>query len=632
MNYNTIENKSAILTIGKVSYDMSGISFVDVSTTYDRTPHSILITGSLPSGVTVSYSGNAKTDAGTFKVTAKFTGESMNHELITDKIAYLTINKAPMTGSISIIGTPMYGEVLKANISLYNAGNPTYQWNRGGLAINGATSINYTLAENDIGEEITFTATAVSSCYQGSITSEPTVLINQKQLSIENPTITTSKEYDGNATAVVLPGALIGIVSDDDVTVQASGYYDSSTVETGKTITVSYILEGSDAGNYIQPADYIISTGTITPNIITFDKVSGTGGSDSVYATCGSAMGNATAPTRDGYAFGGYFTESNGEGTQYYTASMESSRNWDLSSSKTLYAYWIRKSFTISFDAQSGTTPEPSTMSVKYGVAYGTLPTTSRNGYSFNGWYTEENGGGTKIEVSTIFDMLEDIQLFADWNVVTGIVAGTVKSATSGQVVSGVTVSVKDNSYYSTTTNSTGYFSFAVPIGPQTLTFSATGYVFSDQSIEVGSTSTNIGEINGSPSLEESEYRFVLTWNATPTDLDSYLKLPNNSSINYSSKTNTTYNATLDLDDTNGYGPETITIKNLGSGNCHYYVHNYSGENNLYSSGAKVSVYSDIGLIYSIEIPTSFVTGLYWDVFSISNNEFTIINSVKSSI
>ena len=74
--------------------------------------------------------------------------------------------------------------------------------------------------------------------------------------------------------------------------------------------------------------------------IITFDKQSGSGGTSSVTATYGSAMPSITVPTRSGYTFGGYYTETNGSGTQYYTASGASARNWDKTSATTLYARW----------------------------------------------------------------------------------------------------------------------------------------------------------------------------------------------------------------------------------------------------------------------------------------------------
>ncbi|NCC24572.1 MAG: IPTL-CTERM sorting domain-containing protein [Deltaproteobacteria bacterium] len=74
--------------------------------------------------------------------------------------------------------------------------------------------------------------------------------------------------------------------------------------------------------------------------IVTFDKQGGTGGSDNATVTYGSAMPNAAAPVRIGYTFAGYYTEAHGEGTQYYTASMTSVRNWDLPENKILYAHW----------------------------------------------------------------------------------------------------------------------------------------------------------------------------------------------------------------------------------------------------------------------------------------------------
>ena len=60
----------------------------------------------------------------------------------------------------------------------------------------------------------------------------------------------------------------------------------------------------------------------------------------SVTATYGSAMPPITPPTRSGYTFGGYYTGTNGSGTQYYTADGSSARTWNLTSATTLYAKW----------------------------------------------------------------------------------------------------------------------------------------------------------------------------------------------------------------------------------------------------------------------------------------------------
>ena len=91
---------------------------------------------------------------------------------------------------------------------------------------------------------------------------------------------------------------------------------------------------------------------TAKQSVITFQKYSGTGGSSSVTATYGSAMPSATAPTKSGYHFDGYWDAANGTGTQYYTSSMASARNWDknTTSGTTLYAKWdqIRTIYYVS--------------------------------------------------------------------------------------------------------------------------------------------------------------------------------------------------------------------------------------------------------------------------------------------
>lgn len=53
--------------------DMSGVSFPNGAFTYDGQEHSIAISGELPAGVTVTYTGNGQVDAGKYTVTASFT-------------------------------------------------------------------------------------------------------------------------------------------------------------------------------------------------------------------------------------------------------------------------------------------------------------------------------------------------------------------------------------------------------------------------------------------------------------------------------------------------------------------------------------------------------------------------------
>ncbi len=98
-----------------------------------------------------------------------------------------------------------------------------------------------------------------------------TGVITKKQLSITDPTITLVKEYDGNTSASVTPGSLIGVVPGENiwVTAHAVASYDNKNVGTDKTITVVYSLSGWDSGHYTKPLDYVVGTGEIQKKQLT---------------------------------------------------------------------------------------------------------------------------------------------------------------------------------------------------------------------------------------------------------------------------------------------------------------------------------------------------------------------------
>ena len=79
--------------VAKAVYDMSGVSLEDATLVYNGTAQNLKITGELPSGVKVSC-GSGYTEAGTYTVTAVFTGNTKNYEEIEPMTATLTIEKA----------------------------------------------------------------------------------------------------------------------------------------------------------------------------------------------------------------------------------------------------------------------------------------------------------------------------------------------------------------------------------------------------------------------------------------------------------------------------------------------------------------------------------------------------------
>ncbi|MEQ9912577.1 YfaP family protein [Pectobacterium polaris] len=125
--------------------------------------------------------------------------------------------------------------------------------------------------------------------------------------------------------------------------------------------------------------------------------------------------------------------------------------------------------------------------------------------------------------------------------------------------------------------------------------------------------------------------RIVLTWGEKPADLDSHLIYPGNH-IYFSHKKGR--DANLDVDDTDSFGPETITIDKKRLGESYIYaVHDYSNGDKanslaLSASSAKVFVYVGSSQVRSYSVPLN-KTGNIWTVFRLNpNGDFEDINAV----
>ena len=219
-----------------------------------------------------------------------------------------------------------------------------------------------------------------------------------------------------------------------------------------------------------------------------------------------------------------------------------------------------------------------------------------------------------------------------------GTVTGIVYSSASGQPeIEGVRVTA-DGSSTSATTNSDGEFTIELPAGTRTLHFAKSGYQFADVTVEVvADETTEVGEdIVGYPVLGANQYRIVLTWGENPRDLDSHLILPSGEDVYYSHKLASDSSANLDWDDTSSYGPETITIDTLNSGNYYYSVKHFSGSGTLGTSGAVVKVYKSSGLWKTYTVSSAPGAGtstkLWWQVFKLSSNgTITAINQLADT-
>ena len=91
---------------------------------------------------------------------------------------------------------------------------------------------------------------------------------------------------------------------------------------------------------------------------------------------------------------------------------------------------YIRCDWTVTFNANGGTTPIP-TKAVTRGETYGTLPTPTRTGYTFAGWFTAATGG-TQVTASSIYSRGSNQTLYAHWTANTYTVTLDKRSGTGG--------------------------------------------------------------------------------------------------------------------------------------------------------------------------------------------------------
>ena len=80
----------------------------------------------------------------------------------------------------------------------------------------------------------------------------------------------------------------------------------------------------------------------------------------------------------------------------------------------TLYVHWVARTYTVTFVKNDGSGDNAGTRTVTYDTKYGSLPTVSRTGYTFVGWFTAASGG-TQITTNTTVKITAAQTLYAHW-------------------------------------------------------------------------------------------------------------------------------------------------------------------------------------------------------------------------
>lgn len=165
--------------------------------------------------------------------------------------------------------------------------------------------------------------------------------------------------------------------------------------------------------------------------------------------------------------------------------------------------------------------------------------------------------------------------------------------------------------------------------------FSKTGFITSIFEIEIISGTLFFNRFSISPKMPLGSIRIVLDWDGSPKDLDAHFVKKDKYHISFRNmKASLDGETILDRDDTNGYGPETITINKIdGDAHYYYFICDYSNRNSkqsndLSKSKACVKIYGGGDQLLEVyHIPLN-QTGIYWNVFDILEDTIAINNSV----
>lgn len=217
-------------------------------------------------------------------------------------------------------------------------------------------------------------------------------------------------------------------------------------------------------------------------------------------------------------------------------------------------------------------------------------------------------------------------------------VIGKVINAVTGEGVEAATVQIfnrEDESLVAEiSTDSEGEYEFnGILEGQYVARVVAEGFIEEDFNVDAytwdNSTSKNL---TISPELAANEIRIVLEWGSAPQDLDSYLfgrsSKGDDVKIWFGGKTAENADgqiAALDVDDMDGYGPETTTIYDT-AGEYEFVVADFNRTGQLGVMGATVKIYTGTESSPIVIEATTDAKDI-WDVCRIKNGEVEIVNS-----
>jgi uncharacterized repeat protein (TIGR02543 family) len=224
------------------------------------------------------------------------------------------------------------------------------------------------------------------------------------------------------------------------------------------------------------------------------------GGSVSPSSSSGSVGTIITAPTPT-YTGNTFLYWRDGTTVFNYANQVSAGGSWTIVGNTTFYAWWTPIQYTVTYNANGGSV-SPASATVNYGSSV-TLPTPTRSGYTFNGWYTASSGGTLVGSAGASYTPSSTITIYAQWTL-TPVIPTVTIAANSGITSTAGTINW----------TSTNQSSFSV-----SGTFSATGTTgtsVSKTGLSPSTTYTGVITVTSSTG-HTATANYSLTTSAAPT-------------------------------------------------------------------------------------------------------------------
>ena len=218
-------------------------------------------------------------------------------------------------------------------------------------------------------------------------------------------------------------------IDDIDTTFETRKYpYETEIVLTAKDKT-GYTFAGWNNGHQAKAYTFNITSDiTLSPEYtinnyeVTVNTNGGTG-VDNFTRDYNTELGTLPTTTKTGYTFGGWYSDSEFENP--VNASTKVVDNM------TIYAKWTINTYNVTFNTNGGTSVDNFTR--EYNTELGTLPTTTKTGYTFGGWYSDSE---FENPVNASTKVVDNMTIYAKWTINTYEISFNGNGNTSGETAS----------------------------------------------------------------------------------------------------------------------------------------------------------------------------------------------------